>query len=300
MAICNKTGAISIYNEAKNLFLSPYSDGPINFHTNPDGTMNIKNLSKFGRSFSLLRIPYTFKLLIQELQVLNIQMRIITDENVDQLLSMSYSNNISKLLHKPETRNTTDNKIMVMNYVRTMNKDSLRKPDETDDRDKIPNTPEFPTPLEEHDIESKSSEYAQQESQAYNPSGSPAYNPSGSPAYNPSGSPEYVQQGSPAYNPSGSPEYVQQGSPAYNPSGSPAYNPSGSPAYNPSSIPAPQPAPQPETPATTVTTSVTPAEIVSPPSDSILNVQEEEKPEVEANKIDSSEIKKIDITNTTI
>jgi DNA-directed RNA polymerase II subunit RPB2 len=292
MAICNKTGAISIYNEAKNLFLSPYSDGPINFHTNPDGTMNIKNLSKFGRSFSLLRIPYTFKLLIQELQVLNIQMRIITDENVDQLLSMSYSNNISKLLHKPETRNTTDNKIMVMNYVRTMNKDSLRKPDETDDRDKIPNTPEFPTPLEEHDIESKSSEYAQQESPAYNPSGSPAYNPSGSPAYNPSGSP--------AYNPSGSPEYVQQGSPAYNPSGSPAYNPSGSPAYNPSSIPAPQPAPQPETPATTVTTSVTPAEIVSPPSDSILNVQEEEKPEVEANKIDSSEIKKIDITNTTI
>ena len=281
MAICNKTGAISIYNEAKNLFLSPYSDGPINFHTNPDGTMNIKNLSKFGRSFSLLRIPYTFKLLIQELQVLNIQMRIITDENVDQLLSMSYSNNISKLLHKPETRNTTDNKIMVMNYVRTMNKDSLRKPDETDDRDKIPNTPEFPTPLEEHDIASKSSEYAQQ-------------------GINTSLSPEYVQQGSPAYNPSGSPEYVQQGSPAYNPSGSPAYNPSGSPAYNPSSIPAPQPAPQPETPATTVTTSVTPAEIVSPPSDSILNVQEEENPEVEANKIDSSEIKKIDITNTTI
>ena len=269
MAICNKTGAISIYNEAKNLFLSPYSDGPINFHTNPDGTMNIKNLSKFGRSFSLLRIPYTFKLLIQELQVLNIQMRIITDENVDQLLSMSYSNNISKLLHKPETRNTTDNKIMVMNYVRTMNKDSLRKPDETDDRDKIPNTPEFPTPLEEHDIASKSPEYAQQ-------------------GINTSLSPEYVQQGSPAYNPSGSP--------AYNPSGSPEYVQQGSPAYNPSSIPAPQP----ETPATTVTTSVTPAEIVSPPSDSILNVQEEEKPEVEANKIDSSEIKKIDITNTTI
>jgi hypothetical protein len=295
MAICNKTGAISIYNEAKNLFLSPYSDGPINFHTNPDGTMNIKNLSKFGRSFSLLRIPYTFKLLIQELQVLNIQMRIITDENVDQLLSMSYSNNISKLLHKPETRNTTDNKIMVMNYVRMMNKDSLRKPDETDDRDKIPNTPEFPTPLEEHDIASKSPEYVQQESPAYNPSGSPAYNPSGSPAYNPSGSPEYVQQGSPAYNPSGSP--------AYNPSLSPEYVQQGSPAYNPSGSPAPQPETPSDSPATTVTTSVTPAEIVSPPSDSILNVQEEEKPEVDANKTDSnnsSEIKKIDITNTTI
>ena len=98
MAICNKTGAIAIYNEVKNLFLSPFADGPINFHTNPDGTMNVKNISKFGRSFSLVRIPYSFKLLIQELQTMNIQMRIITDENVDQLLSLSYSNNIGELL----------------------------------------------------------------------------------------------------------------------------------------------------------------------------------------------------------
>ena len=98
MAICNKTGAIAIYNEVKNLFLSPFADGPINFHTNPDGSMNVQNISKFGRSFSLLRIPYSFKLLIQELQTMNIQMRIITDENVDQMLSLSYSNNINNLL----------------------------------------------------------------------------------------------------------------------------------------------------------------------------------------------------------
>jgi hypothetical protein len=98
IAICNKTGAIAIYNEAKNLFLSPYADGPIQFATNPDGTQNIKNLSKFGRSFSILRVPYSLKLLIQELQVMNVQMRIITDDNVDQLLSMSYSDNINKLL----------------------------------------------------------------------------------------------------------------------------------------------------------------------------------------------------------
>jgi DNA-directed RNA polymerase II subunit RPB2 len=98
MAICNKTGAIAIYNEARNIFFSPYADGPVNFHTNPDGTMNIKNISKFSRSFSILRIPYTFKLLIHELQCMNIQMRIITDLNVDKLLGMSYSNNINKLL----------------------------------------------------------------------------------------------------------------------------------------------------------------------------------------------------------
>jgi hypothetical protein len=120
MAVCNKTGAIAIYNEARNLFLSPYSDGPIHFHTNPDGTMNIKNLSKFGRSFSLLRIPYSFKLLIQELQVMNVQMRIITDENVDQLLSMSYSNNINKLLHNYDERNIESTNKLIKDYVKKM------------------------------------------------------------------------------------------------------------------------------------------------------------------------------------
>jgi hypothetical protein len=44
-----------------------------------------------------LRIPYSLKLLIQELQVMNIQMRIITNENVDTLMSMSYSDNIIKV-----------------------------------------------------------------------------------------------------------------------------------------------------------------------------------------------------------
>jgi DNA-directed RNA polymerase II subunit RPB2 len=98
IAICNKTGAIAIYNEAQNLFLSPYADGPIKFNTNPDGTQSIMNLSRFGRSFSVLRVPYAFKLLMQELQIMNVQMHIITEENVDQLLSMSFSNNINKLM----------------------------------------------------------------------------------------------------------------------------------------------------------------------------------------------------------
>jgi hypothetical protein len=99
IAVCNKTGTIAIYNESKNLFLSPQADGPIKFNKNPDGSMNIQNISRFGRSFSILRVPYAFKLLVQELQIMNVQMRIITDDNVDQLLSMSYSDNINKLLH---------------------------------------------------------------------------------------------------------------------------------------------------------------------------------------------------------
>ena len=103
MAICNKTGCIAIYNKSLNLFLSPFADGPITFSKSKitdkqDNVLNIDNITKFGRSFSIVRIPYSFKLLIQELEVMNIQMKIITEDNIDQLLSMSYSNNIQLLL----------------------------------------------------------------------------------------------------------------------------------------------------------------------------------------------------------
>jgi len=108
IAVCNKTGSVAIYNEAKNLFLSPYSDGPIRFNANPDGSQSILNLSRFGRSFSILRVPYAFKLLIHELQVMNVQMRIVTEDNVDQLLSMNYSNNINKLLHNNDNKDITE------------------------------------------------------------------------------------------------------------------------------------------------------------------------------------------------
>ena len=102
MAVCNKTGGISIYNNYQNIFLSPFADGPVQFHTNPEGVMSIKSITRFGRSFSILRIPYSFKLLIQELQVMNVQMRIITDDNIDQLSNMNYSNNIEQLLNISE------------------------------------------------------------------------------------------------------------------------------------------------------------------------------------------------------
>jgi hypothetical protein len=36
---------------------------------------------------------------MQELQVMNVQMRIITEDNIDQLMNMSFSNNMNKLLH---------------------------------------------------------------------------------------------------------------------------------------------------------------------------------------------------------
>jgi hypothetical protein len=98
IAVCNTTGLLAIYNPSKNLFLSPMADGPIKFVGSLDGKdMNIENVSKFGRSFSVLSVPYSFKLLIQELQTINVQMRIITDDNINQIESMSFSRNIENL-----------------------------------------------------------------------------------------------------------------------------------------------------------------------------------------------------------
>ncbi len=100
MAICNNTGSVAVYNNSQNIFLSPMVDGPIKFTGTVDDTMNIEKITKHGRDFSIVRIPYAFKLLLQELQTMNIQMRIITDDNIDQLTSLSYSDDINKLTNQ--------------------------------------------------------------------------------------------------------------------------------------------------------------------------------------------------------
>jgi len=192
IAVCNKSGAISIYNESRNLFLSPYADGPIKFHINPDGTQSILNLSRFGRSFSLLKVPYAFKLLIQELQIMNVQMRIITEDNVDQLLSMSYSKNINKLMKKEE--NVTD-------LIKIINNDIMKVLREPVKYNNYNETPEIPEPAI---IDTTESPPYAPESPAYNPD-SPPYAPY-SPAYSPGiNSESNISATSPPYNPLSSP-----------------------------------------------------------------------------------------------
>jgi hypothetical protein len=63
--------------------------------------MNIETFSVYGRNFSVICIPYSLKLLIQELQTINVQMRIITEDNIEQLENMSYSKNIDILSNIP-------------------------------------------------------------------------------------------------------------------------------------------------------------------------------------------------------
>ena len=224
MAVCNKTGAIAIYNQNLNLFLSPFSDGPINFNTTLDGKMNIRNISRFGRSFSIVRIPYALKLLIQELQVMNVQMRIITEDNIDQLINMSYSNNINELLKSKENLEelASTYKGMIYGkkrelYARPVSKNVPKEVPEYPEI-KMEETPEFkPMTLS---FSPESPPFA---------SDSPAYNP------NTDSSPPFAT-GSPAYNPDtvSSPPYAP-GSPAYNPntdSSSPLFEPQ-SPSFSP-------------------------------------------------------------------
>jgi DNA-directed RNA polymerase II subunit RPB2 len=177
MAVCNKTGGIAIYNESLNLFLSPFADGPIKFSTTLDGKTNIDNISRFGRSFSVVRVPYALKLLMQELQTMNIQMRIITEDNIDQLMNMSYSDNINKLLK------IDDNKIgvAISGYLQ-----SIQKNQQQLTRQRLPTpSPEF------------APEHASDDSVPY-ASASPAY----SPPYDPNApTPEYEPNASPQYNP---------------------------------------------------------------------------------------------------
>lgn len=98
MAICNTTGMMAIYNPSKNIFFSPMADGPLRYTGELSSKeMRIERVSKFGRDFSIVNIPYSFKLLLQELQTANIQMRIITDDNIQQLENMTFSKNIEHL-----------------------------------------------------------------------------------------------------------------------------------------------------------------------------------------------------------
>jgi DNA-directed RNA polymerase II subunit RPB2 len=100
MAICNQSGTISIYNKDKKHFYSLLSDGPIEYDMT-EQNMNPYLITKYGKEFSVVNIPYSFKLLMQELTTMNVQMRIITSDNVTKLTHGS-------VYLKPKEQETND------------------------------------------------------------------------------------------------------------------------------------------------------------------------------------------------
>ena len=85
VAICNHTGTLAIYNKETDHFYSPLVDGPIQYDVLDKNTYIPNLITKYGKEFSIVEIPYSFKLLMQELTSMNVQMRLITADNIEQL-----------------------------------------------------------------------------------------------------------------------------------------------------------------------------------------------------------------------
>ena len=224
LAICNTTGLTAIYNPAKNIFISPMADGPVKFTDNINEQMSIETVTRFGRNFSTIDVPFAFKLLLQELQTINIQMRIITEDNIDQFDNMAYSTNINLLTNNPDA--TAES---IIKNIKT----ALRNNTSVNNFNKIPDSVDIDTDIVNDIVCSSKTDENEDiwpESPDYPPPGSPAYPPPESPAYPPE-SPPYAPY-SPAYNPNPSVS-SNIDSPPYNPN-SPPYNPN-TPPYNPNS-----------------------------------------------------------------
>ena len=97
IAICNYTGTMAIYDTISDNFYSPLVSGSYDLKQritewqNDDKLSEIKTISKYGKSFSIVNIPYCLKLLMHELRAMNIDMRIITEDNIDQLNNIKYN-----------------------------------------------------------------------------------------------------------------------------------------------------------------------------------------------------------------
>lgn len=81
----DSTGLTAIYNEAARIAVSPYTEG-VTFEGD-----QLATIPKYKTTFSRLNVPYCFKLLMQELATMNVQMRLITSTQAD---------------HRPELRMT--------------------------------------------------------------------------------------------------------------------------------------------------------------------------------------------------
>lgn len=83
LAVCNKSGMTAIVNPARRVFFSPAVDGPPQF-TNDEAPRVDFVSTDAGRDFSVVRVPYAFKLMVQELQAAGIQLRLATDDQINQ------------------------------------------------------------------------------------------------------------------------------------------------------------------------------------------------------------------------
>jgi hypothetical protein len=85
--VCNSCGQMPIYNESENIFVCPSCDGPIRFVGDTADTIQmVKPITRSRTTFTRVKMPYTFKLLNQELGTyMNMGMRFINSGSAARL-----------------------------------------------------------------------------------------------------------------------------------------------------------------------------------------------------------------------
>jgi hypothetical protein len=89
LAICHATGAVAIHHVGQNTWLSPQSDGPVEFRIDANENMTLETKTVHGREFSLVHVPFSMKQFLLELGALGIQMRIVPENAVSQMQNMT-------------------------------------------------------------------------------------------------------------------------------------------------------------------------------------------------------------------
>ena len=88
----DSSGLIAAYNEDSKIAISPSIDG-VEF----DGD-TLNTIPKTQKTFSRLNVPYCFKLLMQELITMNVQMRLITSSQVDHRSTMKLTSVVKQVI----------------------------------------------------------------------------------------------------------------------------------------------------------------------------------------------------------
>jgi ribosomal protein L37AE/L43A len=85
--VCNSCGQMPIYNEAEGIFVCPSCDGPVRFVGDTADTIQmVKPITRSRTTYTRVKMPYTFKLLNQELGTfMNMGMRFVNSGSAARL-----------------------------------------------------------------------------------------------------------------------------------------------------------------------------------------------------------------------
>jgi len=200
LAICNKTGMTAVYNPRQKLLFSPMADGPVQYTGSLEtGDMKLQQVTQHGRAFSLVKIPYVMKLFMQEMLAIGVQMRLITEDNIQQMENMSFSHNLELIMASETPNRQPQVKITPKEVIQNIQAKLGRR------QANLPDTPpsSIPRAIEEEDLPPYTPETPET---PQNQTSSPEYAP-----YSPAALPQEITPPNPD-----SPEY-QSTTPPYPP-----------------------------------------------------------------------------------